>query len=296
MTTTTPSGADAAALAAAHGLAELGGRPPFTVYVRELWERRYFAAELARSRFRAQNEADRLGAAWIVLLPCINAAVYGLVFGVIVPNPNRPDHFIPFLVTGVFTFAFFSGCFSDGAKSIINNRGLVRTLHFPRAVLPIASVLQQLFALGPVMLVMCAIVMFSGEPISVRWLMIFPAYFLMALFCAGVAFFAARLTIHVRDVAQLIPFITRLMFYVSGIFFAVSEKFSGDGLLTTVLKINPVNVYITLVRDALLSRDRGLEGVHADALTWQLGIIWGVVMFVAGFLFFWRAEGLYGRD
>jgi len=296
MTTTTPSGASAAALAAEHGLAELGGRPPLTVYVRQLWERRYFAAELARSRFRAQNEADRLGAAWIVLLPMINAAVYGLIFGVIVTSKSRPEHFVPFLVVGVFTFAFFQGCFSDGAKSIINNRGLVRTLHFPRAVLPVASVLQQLYALGPVVLVMTLIVLASGEPISVRWLMIVPAYFLMALFCSGVAFFAARLTIHVRDIAQLIPFITRLLFYVSGIFFAISSKFSDHGLLTTVLKINPLNVYITLVRDALLSRDRHLEGVHADALTWQLGVIWGVVMFVVGFLFFWRAEGLYGRD
>lgn len=296
MTTTTPSGAGAAALAAEHGLAELGGRPPLSAYLRQLWERRYFAVELARSRFRAQNEADRLGAAWIVLLPMINAAVYGLVFGVIVQSASRPPHFIPFLVTGVFTFAFFSGCFSDGAKSIISNRGLVRTLHFPRAVLPIASVLQQLFALGPVVLVMCLIVLISGEPLSLRWFLIFPAYFLMALFCAGVAFFAARATIHVRDIAQLIPFITRLLFYVSGIFFAVSTRFSGDGILTTLLRINPVNVYITLVRDALLSRDRELQGVHADALTWQLGIGWGVVMAVAGFLFFWRAEGLYGRD
>jgi len=296
MTTSTPAGTSAAALAAEHGLAELGGRPSLPVYVRQLWERRYFAVELARSRFRAQNEADRLGAAWIVLLPTINAAVYGLVFGVIVKSASRPEHFVPFLVTGVFTFAFFSGCFSDGAKSIISNRGLVRTLHFPRAVLPIASVLQQLFALGPVVLVMCLIVLGSGEPLSLRWILILPAYFLMALFCAGVAFFAARLTIHVRDIAQLIPFITRLLFYVSGIFFAVSSKFSGHGLLTDALKANPVNVYITLVRDALLSRDRGLEGVHADALTWELGIVWGVVMFVAGFLFFWRAEGLYGRD
>jgi teichoic acid transport system permease protein len=172
----------------------------------------------------------------------------------------------------------------------------VRTLHFPRAVLPIASVLQQLFALGPVVLVMCLIVLISGEPIGLRWLLILPAYFLMALFCAGVAFFAARLTIHVRDVAQLIPFITRLLFYVSGIFFAVSTKFSGHGALTSALKANPVNVYITLIRDALLSRDRHLQGVHADALTWQLGVLWGVVMVVAGFIFFWRAEGLYGRD
>ena len=289
-------GAAAATLTAENGLAVLGGRPPLLNYVQQLWARRHFAIELARSRFRAQNEADRLGAAWIVLLPTINAAVYGLVFGVIVKSASRPHHFIPFLVTGVFTFAFFSGCFSDGARSIINNKGLVRTLHFPRAVLPIASVLQQLFALGPVVLVMCTIVKLSGEPFTVRWLLIFPAYFLMALFCTGVAFFAARLTIHVRDIAQLIPFITRLLFYVSGIFFAVSTKFSGHGLLTKALKANPANVYITLVRDALLNRDRGLQGVSANQHTWEMGVAWGVVMVLAGFVFFWRAEGLYGRD
>jgi teichoic acid transport system permease protein len=285
-----------AAIAAANGLAQLGGRPPLRTYMAQLWDRRHFVIELARSRFRAQNEAYRLGAAWIVLLPLINAAVYGLIFGVIVKSGSRPQHFLPFLVVGVFTFQFFSGCFNDGARSIVSNRGLVRTLHFPRAVLPIAAVLQQLYALGPVVFVMCVIVRLSGEPFTLRWFLLLPAYLLMALFCAGVSFIAARLTIHIRDITQLIPFITRLVFYVSGIFFAVSTKFSGRGLLTTALKGNPVNVYITLVRDAVLSNDRHLQGVHADPWTWRLGIIWGVVLFVVGFVFFWRAEGLYGRE
>lgn len=298
MSTDAPAAHNAAlaALAAENGLAQLGGRPPLRAYLAQLWERRHFIVELARSRFRAQNENYRLGAAWIVLLPLINAGVYGLIFGVIVKAGNRPEHFVPFLVVGVFTFQFFSTCFNDGARSIVSNRGLVRTLHFPRAVLPIASVLQQLYALGPIVLVMVAIVLGSGEPPTLRFFLLIPAYFLMALFCAGVAFIAARLTIHIRDITQLIPFITRLIFYVSGIFFAVSTKFSGRGILTSALKANPVNVYITLVRDALLSRDRHLQGVHADPSTWYWGIGWGLVLFVVGFLFFWRAEGLYGRD
>lgn len=290
-----PSG-DAARLAAAYDLFALGGRPTLRAYLGQLAERRQFAVQLARSRFRSQNEADRLGAAWVVLLPTINAAVYYLVFGVLVTSTNRPEHFLAFLVTGVFTFQFFSGSLSDGAKSIINNRGLVRTLHFPRAVLPIAAVLQQMLALGPVVVVMCLIVLINGEKVTLHWLQLIPALSLMALFCTGVAFFAARLTIHVRDIAQLIPFINRLLFYTSGIFFAVSERFGGHELLGRLLQINPVNVYITLVRDALLSRDAGLDGVRASALTWQLGMVWGVVMAVAGFVFFWRAEGLYGRD
>lgn len=297
-----PSNAQLAAeAAAAAGLVQLGGRPPLLAYIKELWNRRHFAFELARSRFRSQNEADRLGAAWIVLTPLVNAAVYGFVFGILLPSKSRPQHFLPFLVVGVFTFAFFSGCFADGAKAIVANRGLVRTLHFPRAVLPIASVLQKLLELCAMVFVMCVIVLIAGEPLSLRWLQMIPAFFLMALFCSGVAFFAARMTIHVRDIAQLIPFITRLIFYVSGIFFAVGTKFSGRGDLTLALKINPLNVYITLIRDSLLTRDRVIkgvpaEGIAANAFTWELAVVWGVAMFVAGFIFFWRAEGLYGRD
>jgi len=45
----------------------------------------------------------------------------------------------------------------------------------------------------------------------------------MTLFNIGVACLAARLTIHLRDIAQLIPFITRIIFYMSGIFFLVDR-------------------------------------------------------------------------
>ena len=297
MTATMPEpDAELASYAASNGLKQLGGRPPLLDYLRELAHRRHFALELAKSRVRSQNEQDRLGLGWVVLTPLINAAVYGFIFGLLLPSTSRPKHFLPFLVCGVFTFAFFSGCFSDGAKSIIGNRGLVRTLHFPRAVLPIATVLQKLLELCAQVFVMCVIVLLAGESPSWRWFLLFPVFGMMTMFCAGVAFFAARLTIHIRDIAQLIPFITRLTFYVSGIFFAVTTKFNSDERLLAVLRINPLNVYITLVRDCLLTSDRAEPGVGADAHTWQLGLAWGVVMFVVGFIFFWRAEGLYGRE
>jgi teichoic acid transport system permease protein len=284
-------------LAAEHDLPKLGGRPSLRSYLAKLWQRRYFTLELARSRFRSANEADRLGAAWIVLLPLINAAVYGAVFGLLLPSSSRPEkNFLGYLVVGVFIFQFFSACLSDGAKSILANRGLVRTLHFPRALLPIASVVQQVFALVPMVGVMCVIVLVTGEPITLRWLELVPALALMVLFCTGVAFFAARMTIHIRDIAQLIPFITRLIFYLSGIFFSVDRVAGKNHTLASALEANPVHVYITLVRDSLLTKDRAVSGVAADARTWEYGIGWAVALFVLGFLFCWQAEELYGRD
>jgi teichoic acid transport system permease protein len=290
-----PSSAEVAAKdAARYGLIELGGRPRLTAYIKELWQRRHFAFELARSRLQSQNEADRLGMAWVVLTPLVNAAVYGFVFGVLIPSKSRPHPMLPFLVVGVFTFAFFSGCFADGARSIVSNRGLVRTLHFPRAVLPIATVLQKVMELGAMVVVMCAIVMATGREPTLRWLEIFPVFFFMALFCGGVAFFAARMTIHIRDITQLIPFITRLIFYVSGLFYVIGNKFHGtEG---KIFRLNPLNVYISLVRNALIHHDVRRDGITVGIHQWEEAAIYGIVLFVAGFIFFWRAEGLYGRD
>ncbi|GAA3591364.1 ABC transporter permease [Kineosporia mesophila] len=288
----------AAARAAEYGLVQLGGRPPLGRYIKELWARRHFALEFAKSRFRSANEANRLGMAWVVLNPLIQAAVYGLIFGFILTSNSKPHNYTAFLVCGVFTIGLFSGCFTDGAKSLVANRGLVRTLHFPRAVLPIATLLNKLMELVATTVVMCVIVMLTGEMPQLDWLLIIPAYFFLALFSGGIAFVAARLTVHLRDISQLIPFINRLIFYLSGVFYIVGNRFGDRGILGKVIEANPLNVYLSLVRYAMLEgiRGTGPNQISIDATTWIMAAGYGVVMFVVGFIFFWQAEGLYGRD
>ena len=281
------------------GLIKLGGRPPLRRYLTLLWGRRHFAHELARLRFRAQNEEDRLGIAWTVLGPLINAAVYGLIFGVLLRAGTRPHNFVPYLVSGIFVYQYFSSCFTSGAKAIIGNMGLVRSLHFPRAVLPVSQVLQQLYALAPMMAVLAVLVLIFGEPLRWQWIYAVPALALMTLFNLGIAFIAARLTIHVRDFAQLIPFITRVIFYVSGIFFSVEQTIKGSDIVAEtarlVLTYNPVHIYIQLVRHGMLVPGPN-EDTYADLTMWSAGVAWAIGALVLGFLYFWRAEERYGRE
>jgi teichoic acid transport system permease protein len=293
-----PGGESTMAMAERFGLRHLGGRPPLTGYLAELWQRRFFTVELARSRFRAENEADRLGVAWIVLRPLINAAVYGLVFGVILFSDSKPKDYLPFLVSGVFIFQYFAGSLADGARAIVANMGLVTSLHFPRAVLPISIVLQQLFGIIWMVLTLCVIVVANGDPVRVSWVMVVPVLALMTLFNLGVAFIAARMTIHLRDIAQLIPFVTRMFFYLSGIFVSI-PKLVGVHHATwlQVLEANPLYVFITLVRVALLGPSEDVVGRHYDpARVWLYAVVWGFGLLTLGFLFFWRAEDEYGRE
>ncbi len=272
------------------GLTRVGQRPHLGPYLVELWKRRAFATALARFRIEARTSEHRLGLGWTVLSPILFACVYGLVFGIIMPRSSRPPSFIPFLVVGVFTFQYFGKSFSAGAKSITGNNQLVRSLGFPRMLLPIASVLQQLFELVPMVLVMGLIVLVFGEPLSWTWFLLIPVYALMTLFNMGVALVAARLTVHIRDVTQVIPFITRLVFYMSGIFYSLDLVLANRPRFLAIAKLNPVHDYITLVRAQVLSDST------ADAMEWRVAAIAGVGMLVIGVLFFWSAESRYGHD
>jgi teichoic acid transport system permease protein len=303
-TSTPAAGGDAQRVAERWGLWQLGGRPSLFAYLGELWQRRHFAEELARSRFRAENEADRLGVAWIILRPLINAAVYGTVFGYILVSSSRPADYLPFLVTGIFMFQFFAGSLTDGARSIINSMGLVTTLHFPRAVLPISVVYQQLLGLLWMILALAGIVLINGDPIRLSWLELVPIVLLFSLFNLGVAFIAARATIHLRDIAQLLPFVTRMFFYLSGVFASLQSMLGGKGTLLAFAEANPIYVFITLTRVSLL----GERAVFANpsnpdmiypydpTRTWLYALAWALGLLIVGFVYFWRAEDKYGRE
>ncbi len=279
---------DLSAYAAEHGLVRVGVRPPLTAYARGLWQRRHFALALARSRAYARNQGSYLGQVWALLNPVLWAGVYLLVFGVLLDTSRGVGNFVGFLVVGVFLFHFTSASIQAGSHAIVGNTGLIASLQFPRALLPVAAVLAELFTLLPALTVLLVLVPLSGEPAQWSWLLLPAAVALQWLFGTGVAFVAARLVSEVRDLKQLVPFVLRALMYVSGVFFSI-DHYVGSGPAAAVLIHQPVAVYLELGRASLLT------GVHATPSLWAWGAGWAVGTFLLGSVFFWRGEGRYGR-
>lgn len=276
-------------LAAANSLERVGARPSFFAYLAEVWRRRDFTFSLARYRIQSENERNRLGMLWVILRPIFSAMVYGLVFGLILAG-MRPENFVPFLIIGVFFLEFFNNSMNAGAKSIISNTALVQSLPFPRMVLPIATVMQNLLNFMPTLLLMFVLTMLWGARPNLSWFLFIPLIALFYLFNQGVALIFARLTVHVRDLSQFVPFISRLIFYTSGVFFDPRTVLEPYPTLQALYAWHPLNEVLSIARGILLD-----EYTIPWDYWWKLAI-WAVVILVVGTVFFWKAEERYGRE
>ncbi|RNL75508.1 ABC transporter permease [Nocardioides marmorisolisilvae] len=297
MSTTTPSADPAgvyapgelSAYAAEHGLTPVGVRPPLKVYLQQTWQRRHFIVSLAASKAYIRNQGGYLGQLWAIITPALWACVYLLIFGVLLNTSRGIHNFVGFLVVGVFLYHFSTACISQGAKSISMNQELIGSLQFPRAVLPAATVLAELFTLIPAIFVMIVVVIGSGEHFQASWLLLPFAVILQWIFGTGFAFFFARMVVQFRDFGRLVPFVLRALMYTSGVFFSISHYVGNHVTIGNVLSHQPIAIYLELGRGALLEETQ----VTLDAWLWGFG--WAFGTLALGFIFFWRAEEKYAR-
>jgi teichoic acid transport system permease protein len=337
-----PAGERLSDYAARHNLEPASARPPALKYLRMLWQRRQFITGFATASNVAMYSEARLGQLWQVLTPLLNAAVYFLIFGVLLHISRGVPDYITFLVTGIFVFNFTQRACITSSVVMRDNLPLIRALPFPRGCLPLGYVIIELQQLLLSFCVLFVIILGYGEPFTWYWFLILPLLALQTLFNVGCAFILARWGSGFDDVSQLLPFIIRTWMYASGVIFSIttslalvpSQSLYFHKHLAYLLQVNPAAVYITLIRNSLLTSQRiSMPGYHpfnalkcamygnpakfhipsdvfankviyyssyckpivTQQALWGYAVGWAVVAVVIGFFFFWWAETRYGR-
>ena len=261
-----------------------------SIYLRELVERRSYVWHVATNELRHRQITNVLGNLWHLLNPALTIGVYYLVFGLLLDTNRGVDKFFLFLTVGLMIFTFTQKATIDGAKSIVTNKGIVKAVRFPRALLPISSTTTELLATMPNLIVMFVVALLSGVLPSIRWLALVPVIGLQMIFTLGLAMIAARLSTHFVDTIQILPFIFRLLLYGSGVIFSVEAYVSSDQtLVRAFFTANPMYCFITLARWAVIGGDFQPELA-------AIASIWAAVVLVGGFLWFRAGEEGYARD
>lgn len=268
------------------GLMVLGTRIPLRAYLSDLWTRRHFARGLADSDMRAKHMNSVLGQLWHLLNPAMMIFVYWLVFGLILDARRGVDNYISFLVVGVIIFRFTQNSIMGAAKSIAANLGLIRSIQFPRALVPISEVYAQILALLPGIALVAVVAAIDGIRPGLHVLALPIVIGAAALFSTGIGLLAARASTTLADLQQVLPHVFRILLYMSGVLFSVDAAIESQ-TIKDLFALNPFYCIITATRWSILGTPTSIWVPIA------LGI-WTIVAVFAGFAWFRRGEHRYG--
>lgn len=260
-------------------------------YLQAMWDRRQFAIEVPLEQLRAAHQTTLLGNLWHLGNPLLSVGVYYLIFGVIFEVNRGVDNFLLWLTIGIFAFRLTSNSVLGGANAITTNMGLIRAIKFPRALLPVSVVISRLLSFLVELGVIAGLVVLSGAGISRRWLLLPAVLAVHTALNLGGAFISARLNDTFKDVQQMIPFVFRLLMYMSGVMFPLERLLTGlddHGWATRLLGLNPIARIIEFYRWVFLGTSLDVRGMVNTALLSAL-VMW------FGFRYFRAAEWRYGR-
>ena len=255
-------------------------------YLSQVWARRDFLIVIPRQDARSRQMTTALGQAWHLLNPILMTAVYYVVFGVILEVNRGVESYIAFLTIGVLMFQLCQRITQDAAAIIPTNDGLIRSMQFPRALLPLSLVIQHLVSFGPAVVVMIVVSVLDSGQVSFRILVLPVALLAVALISTGFAFIAARVGAFVQDLREVLPHLFRILLYFSGVLFSI-DTLVGNQFAKNLLRANPFYAFISLARWSLIGTPIGERVVIAL-------LVWSTVLPVVGLAWFRRSEHRYG--
>lgn len=272
-------------------LRRVGTRPPLREYFTELIDRRHFIWAGARGEAVTRYSNERLGVAWYVLRPLLDAAFYWFVFGVLLNVTRGMENYTAFIIIGVFMFQLSSRAITGGVSLIRNSKPMIRAFAFPRAALGASMVLRDLMSSMPAIAMMFILIVAipPHEAPNVTW-SFFPVILALQLTMSlGFVLFFGWLGARMPDLAQAMSFISRLLMYGSAVIFPIS-RFIDQPALLTIIEANPIYVVLNMYRMTLI------DGAAPPLENWLQLTAWAVGALVVGFSLFWWDEERYGRE
>src|SRR5215831_5063279 len=254
-----------------------------------LFRYRGLIQSLVARELKARYRGSVLGFFWSFVNPLLLLTIYTFVFTKILPGANKDlEPFAVFMFSGLLPWTWFSSSLLEGTSSLISGGNLIKKVLFPAEVLPIVSVLANMvhFALGLLILAafMIAFQHFPN-PWSLPW---FPVVVLVQLiFTLGLALALSALTVHFRDIRDLLANVLTLWFFATPIiypyFLPTVERY------LTLFRLNPFYHLAVSYQEILFFERFG----HARSLL--LLAVFSIGVFLAGYWLFDRLRDSFAE-
>ena len=189
--------------------------------LRNVWQRRELLYYMVRLQMKAEKKNKVLGFLWSFLDPLLLLIVYVVLVHYIFRRGG--PQFPVLLFTALLSWRWFTSSLSRSVTSITSKAGLVQSVRFPLAILPLSGVIIGFFdwLFGFVILVPMLFIFEASFTANVLWL---PVLLLIQFVgTIGACLIVAVVGTYLSDLGNIIQFLIRLGFYLSPILYSVKD-------------------------------------------------------------------------
>ena len=264
--------------------------------LRKLPRYRGLIQSLVARELKARYRGSVLGFFWSFVNPLLLLLVYTFVFAFVMPPPGGIRNYALFLFCGLLPWTWFSASLLESSNVLITGGNLIKKVMFPAEILPIVTVLSNLahFLLGLPILV--AFLIYFDAPIEPAELPWFPVVILVQLLLTlGFALILSALTVHFRDLKDILGNVMTLWFFATPIIY---PWFNAPEKIRPFLKLNPfTHLAITYQQILFFPADAAAAGGPPGHWKWLLALgAASVGLFLLGYFLFDRLRDSFAEE
>lgn len=259
----------------------------FDLNIKEIWRYRDLVFLFTKRRFQLTYKQTILGPAWIFINPFLTSIVFTFLFGKVAGMSTVGVPQFLFYLSSNAIWSFFSASLTNNATTFTSNSGLFGKVYFPRLTVPISNVLSSAINFFVQMIMVMLVLVYylikgKVSPNWTAWLLIPFVLLVLGAMGLGLGIIISSLTTKYRDLSILVGFGVTLWMYATPIVYPISQL--GDGIIKTILYINPVTAPVELFRYAVLGKGM------VSLLLLAVSLAFTTIVLLIGILVFNRVE------
>lgn len=200
---------------------------------------------------RRRYAGSMLGTVWLLLGPLLLMMLYAIIYGVVFrlkPPELSSNEYTIYILAGLIPFFGFSDALTGGSMSLTVQRDVLLNTVFPAELVPLRAVLVAFVAPSIGMLLILLAIALLGK-LSL-WALLVPVVLgLMILFVSGIAWLLSLANLVVRDIQQVLTYMSMVLLVTSPIAYTPSMLPPGFSVL---IWLNPLSYFVIAIQSLVV--------------------------------------------
>jgi lipopolysaccharide transport system permease protein len=235
--------------------------------LRQLREHSDLLLTLSLHRVKVRYKQSRLGILWAVIQPLAMMLVFTLMFTFLRMAPGGEVPFPLFAYAALIPWTMFASGLTNASSALTSHAALLTKASFPREILPLTYIVAALIDFLFASLLLAALMMWFGVPLTWAALWALPAIALLLVLLIGLGLFLAALQVRYRDVGLAMPVLMQVWLFATPVIYPLeTARAALPASLYAVYTLNPMaGVVDTFRRGVVLNQMPDVQALATAA-------------------------------